>query len=79
MSEFMKVATAADLRTLDESEVLLGYLEGFDGSPEPGSDTSRSFYHGWRNGMVDAGFADADRARLQLSQELRAQPPMSLH
>jgi hypothetical protein len=79
MSEFLRVTSAADLRTLDESEILLGYMEGFEGSPQPCSGTSRSFYHGWRNGMVDAGFADADDAQVELAAELRHQPPISVH
>ncbi len=79
MSEFLRVRTAADFRTLDESEMLLGYMEGFEGSPPPCSGASRSFYHGWRNGMVDAGFADADDAQIELATELCSQPPISLH
>jgi ribosome modulation factor len=40
---------------LDEEECLAGYRAGLNGEPEPGSDKSRSFLHGWRNGMVDKG------------------------
>lgn len=73
MSEFSPVATVAEFHTLNESEVLLGYLEGFEGSPQPGSTASRSFHHGWRNGMVDAGYAEVDNAQLQLRAELRGE------
>ncbi len=71
MSEFKSVATVSDFRTLDESDVLLGYLEGFEGGARPGSGFSRSFWHGWRNGMVDAGHAEADDAQLLLADEFR--------
>ncbi len=79
MSEFKSVATVADFRTLDEAEVLLGYLEGFDGGPPPGSDYSRSFCHGWRNGMVDGGHMDADEAQLALTGEFEQLDCAILH
>jgi ribosome modulation factor len=49
---------------LDEEECLAGYRAGLDGETEPGSDKSRSFLHGWRNGMADKG-------RLPISPEQR--------
>ena len=79
MSEFKSVATIADFRTLDESEVLLGYLEGFDGGPRPGSDCSRSFCHGWRNGMADAGHAEADSAQLALAGAFHEMASSAVH
>lgn len=74
MSEFVPVSTAIDFYTLDECEVLLGYLEGFEGGRPPGSTASRSFQHGWRNGLVDAGLVEADEAQLQLRRELGGEP-----
>ena len=71
MAEFVPVETITDLRKLDDGEVLEGYFDGFHGSPAPGSDRSRSFWHGWRNGRVDAGFAEPDLAQLALAQEFR--------
>jgi len=79
VSEFKSVATIADFRTLDESEVLLGYLEGFDGSPRPGSDCSRSFCHGWRNGMADAGHAEPDSAQMALSDAFYEMAHCAVH
>jgi hypothetical protein len=73
MPEFLPVATIMDFQTLDEAEVLLGYMEGFDGSPVPGSGASRAFYHGWRNGMVDGGFAQPDESQRQLAAALGSQ------
>jgi hypothetical protein len=71
MAEFASVRTVADFRRLDDGEILEGYLNGFHGSSEPGSDHSRAFWHGWRNGRVDAGLAEPDCAQLSLDQEFR--------
>lgn len=49
---------------LDEDECLAGYRAGLDDEPEPGNDKSRSYLHGWRNGMADKG-------RLPISPEQR--------
>ena len=79
MSDLTSAATIADFRTLNEAEVLSGYLVGFEGQPVPASDSSRSFYHGWRNGRVDAGYCCADFAQIALVEEFRAlRSPMSL-
>lgn len=69
MSEFKPVSSVAEFQSLDEAEVLLGYLEGFDGRTCPHSGCSRSFFHGWRNGMVDGGHAEPDSAQLALAHE----------
>ncbi len=69
MAEFAPVETIADFRQLDDGDTLEGYFDGFHGSPEPGSDRSRAFWHGWRNGRVDAGLAEPDHAQLALEQE----------
>lgn len=70
MSEFTKVRTRGDLDALDSNEILAGYLDGFVGTPEPGSDKSRSYWHGWRNGMVDGGYREIDSAQVQLVREV---------
>src|ERR1700750_3197472 len=57
MAEFKPTKTVTDFKHLDEGEVLEGYFDGFHGGSAPGSDRSRSFWHGWRNGRVDAGLA----------------------
>jgi hypothetical protein len=69
MAEYAPVRTVADFRQLDEGDILEGYLDGFHGSPEPGSDRSRAYWHGWRNGRTDAGFAEPDSAQQALAQE----------
>ncbi|MCQ8278077.1 hypothetical protein NFI95_06405 [Acetobacteraceae bacterium KSS8] len=68
MTEFLPVATISDFRLLDDGDVLEGYLDGVSAGPEPGSDRSRSYWHGWRNGRVDAGLARPDAAQIALDE-----------
>ncbi len=67
MPEFPPVSTIADFLTLDEAEVLIGYMDGFDGGAAPGSNRSRSYCHGWRNGMADSGRCSPDDAQNSLA------------
>lgn len=67
MAEFSPVQTIDDFRTLDDGEMLEGYLDGFHGEAAPDSSRSRSYWHGWRNGMVDNGRHPPDRADLALA------------
>jgi ribosome modulation factor len=69
MSEFQPVTTAADLDLLDSDDIVSGYRSGLRGASEPGSDKSRSYWHGWRNGMVDSGRMEMDPAMWQLVAE----------
>jgi hypothetical protein len=71
MAEFSPIKTVAEFKQLDDGEILEGYFDGFHGSPAPGSDRSRSYWHGWRNGQVDAGRAEPDVAQRLLAQEFR--------
>lgn len=68
MSEFRPVTTVDDLATLDQEEVVNGYVDGFGGEPEPGNNRSRSYWHGWRNGAVDGGHREADSAQRELAR-----------
>ncbi|CUJ53288.1 Uncharacterised protein [Achromobacter xylosoxidans] len=70
MSEFQPVRTKADLELLDDGEMVAGYISGLNGNEEPGSDKSRSFWHGWRNGRSDRGLAPVDDAQMQLAREI---------
>ncbi len=65
---YRPVRTLADFRTLDDGEVLEGYLDGFQGEPAPDCTCSRSYWHGWRNGMVDSGRCLPDQAYLMLAR-----------
>lgn len=76
MTEWTPVRTVADLATLDETEILEGYRDGLENAPEPGNNRSRSYWHGWRNGMADKGRRPIDAAQMQLAREYvsRARP-----
>lgn len=43
-----------------DADVIDGYRSGHRGESEPGSDKSRSFFHGWKNGRVDGGHDPID-------------------
>lgn len=68
MAEFNPVRTVEDFRTLDDADVLEGYLGGFDGEAEPGNTRSRSYWHGWRNGRVDSARCLPDLAHMALAE-----------
>jgi hypothetical protein len=70
MSEFAPVRTVDDLNALDLQDMLKGYQAGRSGEPEPGSDKSRAFWHGWRNGRVDGQHDQIDSAQAQLAREV---------
>lgn len=70
MSEYQPVTSKAELEQLDDEDVVAGYMAGRDGASEPGSDRSRSYWHGWRNGMVDSGRAQIDDAQVMLAREV---------
>jgi hypothetical protein len=54
MSREEPVRTISDFRTLDDGEVLEGYLDGFSGTRVMIHTRSRSYLHGWRNGMIES-------------------------
>ncbi|GBR23921.1 hypothetical protein [Gluconobacter japonicus] len=68
MAEFEPVKTIPEFRKLNDADILEGYLDGFHGTTEPGSDKSPSYCHGWLNGQVDAGFRDQSEAQKELAQ-----------
>lgn len=67
--EIRTVSTIADFATLDDGEVLEGYLDGFHGGVAPNLSHSRSYRHGWRNGMVDSQRHTSDWAQEALALE----------
>lgn len=50
---FESVATLADLESLDEGEVIAGYMDWRSGDPEPGANRGRAYWHGWMNAARD--------------------------
>jgi len=69
MSEWNPVTQVSELALLDMNETCAGYQAGLAGDPEPGSDRSRSYWHGWRNGRVDGGHAQPDLAQQMVARE----------
>ena len=70
MTEWRPVETVADLETLDQDEIIQGYWDGLDNEPEPGNNRSRSYWHGWRNGMVDGGHREKDDSQAILAHNV---------
>ena len=70
MSEFRPVETVEDLNSLNDDEIVAGYRSGMHGDPEPGSDKSRSFWHGWRNGEVDSKRKEIDGHQMRLAEAI---------
>lgn len=52
---FAPVVTLDDLDSLDDEEMLQGYLSAERGDPEPGPNRGRAYWHGWRCRMMDYG------------------------
>lgn len=63
------VSSVADLNTLDEAEIIEGYRDAFDGG-DCGDNRSRSYWHGWRNGMMDRGRMPKDEHAAALAHEV---------
>lgn len=76
MSEYQPLKSAAELDLLDMDDCVTGYRAGLHGDAEPGSDKSKSFWHGWRNGMMDTNRmphdADARAVAGEYVRQLRA-------
>ncbi len=66
---FRPVRTLAELRTLDEGEILDGYLCGVHGETYPSGKQSRAYWHGWRHGLMDRGVLAPDEAARALQVE----------
>lgn len=69
MADRRPVLSVDELLALDGPEMVEGYQDGRGGEPPPGDNRSRSYWHGWRVGAMDAGRIpiDADHAALVAS------------
>jgi ribosome modulation factor len=64
------VSDLATLNQLDERDILAGYFAGLDGDGhEPSLEFNRSYWHGWRNGMMDRYRMKPDAASAALAHE----------
>ena len=70
MSEFKPATTVEDLQLLDVDKILEGYRDGSRGEPEPGNNRSRSYWHGWRNGIADTKRMEADESMSLLARDV---------
>lgn len=69
MKKFSPVVTARDLVTLDGDEIEKGYYAARDGYVLKG-DESRSFIHGWRNGVADLPGNTPDKYQHALAADI---------
>lgn len=66
--KFEPVRTLEELDTLNSEMMVAGYMAGRKGYPEPEIECGKSFWHGWRNGMIDTGRMQQDDASLTLAR-----------
>ena len=65
-----RITTAAQLRMLDEGEILEGYLDGVHGYSAK-AECTRSYEHGWASGMMESGRMPVDDAALKLRTDFQ--------
>lgn len=67
---FKAILTLKEFEKLNNEEVVSGYLTGIKGVvAEP--NKTRSYYHGYLNGLNDGGFRKHDKDQLSLIRLLR--------
>ena len=66
MTDRIPITRAVLLDDLNDAELIEGYHDGRANEGEPGDNRSFSYWHGWRNGMVDGGHRRGDSAQQQL-------------
>lgn len=69
MSCFAPVKTVAELESLDQAEILEGYMSAERGDPEPGENRGRAFWFGWCNRQRDYGVIPPDPIHTALARE----------
>jgi len=67
VSDYIPIKRAVLLDELDDKEVIQGYWDGKNNEPEPQGNRSKSYWHGWRNGMADGGHMEIDGAQSELA------------
>jgi hypothetical protein len=58
----------ADLGSLDGALIVKGYTSAERGDPEPDPNRGRSFWHGWRNRIMDLVVIEHDEASRNLAR-----------
>ena len=64
-----RITTKEELDPLDQTEIVEGYRDGFNGFP-CGDNRSDSYWHGWRNAMTDRGKMPKTDAQALLAHDL---------
>lgn len=67
--EYVPVRIIAAFENMTEDEIIEGYYDGLKNEPEPKGNRSQSYWHGWRNGMVDGRHAKPDEAQRDLARD----------
>ena len=65
------VSTLAEFDALDPDEVLDGHQAARRGDPEPGSNRSRAYWHGWCVHMMAIGAIPVPPEHLALAEAVR--------
>lgn len=69
MANFVPVTTLEELDSLNDDEIVEGYLSAERGDPEPGENRGKAFWHGWRSRMMDCGETPHNAAHQKLVNE----------
>lgn len=79
MSEYRPIETLEEYDALNSEHTIPGYQSGRRGDPEPRNCT-RSYWHGWRMGRMDAGLMEQPPEHIELVKLLcereRAKTPV---
>lgn len=71
MSFYTPVRSVIKLDMLDDEEILKGYLAAYSDKHIEEVNVSESFWHGYRNGLVDSGKSKLDQAQKDLVRDVR--------
>lgn len=73
MGEYKQIETLEDYDKIDDEQCVKGYMSGISGEDLPSPHLyTRSFYHGYLNGLVDSGRRKIDSKQLELVYQLRS-------
>lgn len=66
------ITTVEALKSLNEDEIVKGYLAGFKGTPDY-TQRSNAYWHGYMNGQVDCGAMPISTEQRMLARDVIAQ------
>lgn len=65
------ITTVEGLKSLNEGEIVNGYLAGFKGTPDY-TQRSNAYWHGYMNGQVDCGAMPISTEQRMLARDVIA-------